>query len=130
MKLTELLVSITIFLLVCICSGECYILFSKTSASLKSNIGSTSILLETDAELRSEIKNIDLPYWKNSKNILEHEKELILIKQRKNEITVHSCEILKTKTEMTNVMKITWSFNGKTYETLEELNGGIIVNVE
>ena len=79
MKLTELLVSIAIFLMASVVLTASLVnaksSIAKTEAASKNAVS----MLETDALLRKEIRNFNIPYWKNFDTEFETIKGMLLI---------------------------------------------------
>lgn len=119
MKLTELLVSIAIFLMASA-------VFASSLVNAKSSIAKTEAasknavsMLETDALLRKEIRKFNIPYWKNFDMEFEAIKGMLLIFCAEKGIEAVSISSVYDTRHRTEGIKIEWKFNGKNYTSQE-----------
>lgn len=119
MKLTELLVSIAIFLM----SSA---VFTASLVNARSGIARAEAasknavsMLETDALLRKEIRKFNIPYWKNFDTEFEAIKRtLLLFCAEKGIEAVSISSVYDTRHRMEGI-KIEWKLNGKNYASQE-----------
>ena len=119
MKLTELLVSIAIFLMASAVFASSLInaksSIAKTEAASKNAVS----MLETDALLRKEIRNSGIPYWKNFDTEFETIKGMLLIFCAEKGIEAVSISSIYDARHRMEGVKIEWKFNGKNYTSQE-----------
>lgn len=119
MKLTELLVSIAIFLM----SSAVFAasLINERSGIARAEAASKNAvsMLETDALLRKEIRKFNIPYWKNFDTEFEAIKRtLLLFCAEKGIEAVSISSVYDTRHRMEGI-KIEWKLNGKNYASQE-----------
>lgn len=119
MKLTELLVSIAIFLMASA-------LFAASLVNARSGIVRTEAAskkavptLEADALLRKEIRSFDVPYWKNFSTEFEAIKRTIFLFCAEKGIEAVSVSSVYNARNRMEGIKIEWKLNGKNYASQE-----------
>lgn len=127
MKVSEIFISILIFLLVCMCAGESFIYFSKNQKKINLLISESETVLSTDIKIRKNIRNIKIPYWKNAKNLMEKEREKLLSTDLNKEVKILSIEVNENKKDEISGLKVLWLYKGKVHETNEEFIFGKII---
>lgn len=119
MKLTELLVSIAIFLMASAVLTASLVnaksSIAKTEAASKNAVS----MLETDALLRKEIRKFNIPYWKNFDMEFEDIKGTLLIFCAEKGIEATSISSVYDTRHRMEGIKIEWKFNGKNYASQE-----------
>lgn len=119
MKLTELLVSIAIFLMASVVLTENLVNarngIAKTEAASKNAVS----MLETDVLLRKEIRKFNIPYWKNFDMEFEDIKGTLLIFCAEKGIEATSISSVYDARHRMEGVKIEWKFNGKNYTSQE-----------
>ena len=88
MKISELIICITIFCLITIVCLETYTSFERNYINTEEIIYTSEHVIEFDYKLRTYIDNIYVPYWKNKKNIYEIEKEKIFNMPKNSQIPI------------------------------------------
>lgn len=119
MKLTELLVCIEIFLMASAVFASSLVNarsgIAKTEAASKKAVS----ILETDALLRKEIRNFDVPYWKNFSTEFEAiERTIFLFCAEKGIEAVSVSSVYDARHSMEGI-KTEWKLNGKNYASQE-----------
>ena len=126
MKLTEIIISIAIFLIVSIVCLETYTNVLSKSDSIKRLIGSTDVVLKNDALIRKEIKSVDLCYWKNFDNEVRDDLARLQFLQLKGGASISSVRKIYDKKVNEYGIRIEWNLNGKEYVTQEFIKPGFI----
>lgn len=126
MKLTEVLVSIAIFLIasaVLVAS-----LINIRQSVLKSEVSSKNavLLLETDSFLRKEIRSFNVPYWKNFDREFEGIREKILLFCNEKGLEIVLVSSAYDRKCRAQGIKIEWKFDGKKYSTKEFIKQRIV----
>lgn len=126
MKLTELIVSIAIFLLSCTAFLSGFVTVRKSSEKVSFASEGVSELIQNDLLLRSEIKKIRVPYWKNfdQKGKVYSEKFLLFGTEKGIELT--GAEIVYDSRHRREGLRVEWKFGGKDYVTQEFIKQRII----
>ncbi len=126
MKLTELIVSIAIFLLSCTAFLSGFVTVRKSSEKVSFASEGVSELIQNDLLLRSEIKKIRVPYWKNfdQKGKVYSEKFLLFGTEKGIEVT--RAEIVYDSRHRREGLRVEWKFGGKDYVTQEFIKQRII----
>lgn len=119
MKLTDLLVSIAIFLMASAVFASSLVNARSGIARTEAASKKTVSTLEADALLRKEIRNFDVPYWKNFGTEFEAiERTLFLFCAEKGIEAVSISSVYDTRHRMEGI-KIEWKLNGKNYASQE-----------
>ena len=126
MKLTELIVSIAIFLLSCTAFLSGFVTVRKSSEKVSFASEGVSELIQNDLLLRSEIKKIRVPYWKNfdQKGKVYSEKFVLLGAEKGIEVT--GAEIVYDSRHRREGLRVEWKFGGNDYVTQEFIKQRII----
>lgn len=126
MKLTEVLVSIAIFLIASAVFTASLINIRRSVS--KSEVASKSAvsLLEEDAFLRRRIQDFDIPYWKDFDSEFEAAKEKLLLRCSEKGMDIVSVSSVYDKKRKTEGIKIEWNFCGKNYATQEFIKQRIV----
>lgn len=119
MKLTELLVSIAIFLMASAVFASSLVNARSTIAKTEAASKKAVSILETDALLRKKIRNFEVPYWKNFGAEFEAiERTLFLFCAEKGIEAVSVSSVYDARRRMEGI-KIEWKLNGKNYASQE-----------
>lgn len=119
MKLTELLVSIAIFLIASAVFASSLINARRSIAKTEAVSKNAVLTLETDTFLRKEIRNFHIPYWKNFDKEFEAIKEMLFLSCAEKGIEVVSISSAYDTRHSVEGIKIEWKFNGKNYASQE-----------
>lgn len=119
MKLTELLVSIAIFLIASAVFASSLVNVKSSIAKAEAASKSAVSMLETDAILRKEIRKFNIPYWKNFDTEFEVIKGMLLIFCAEKGIEAVSISSVYDTRHRIEGIKIEWKFNGKNYASQE-----------
>lgn len=119
MRLSELIISIVIFVLIGIVTLESFAIFEMNYKKTEDAIFESEKLIQIDNELRTYITNINLPYWKNKKKICEKERNKIMNLDFGKEYEILSANIIENeKTEIIGI-SIIWKYRNRRVETKE-----------
>lgn len=130
MKLSELIFTISFFLISCA-------VFSASLINVRRGVNKAATfskkavaLLDTDALIRKEIKKINIPYWKNFDKEFENEKitleeKLKISSETKGFETANISSVYDRKHYCEGI-KVEWKLNGRKYETLEFIKQRIV----
>ncbi len=126
MKLTEIIISIVIFLIVTVVCLESYTNVLSKTDSIKRLIGATDVVLKNDALIRKEIKSVDLCYWKNFDNEVKDDLARLQFLHLKGSARVASVRTIYDKKINEYGIRVEWNFDGKEYVTQEYIKPGFI----
>jgi len=65
MRLSELLISLALFLLASALFTSSFVNLKRSSSATESALLTNAATINTDSLLRNEIRQIEIPYWKN-----------------------------------------------------------------
>lgn len=119
MKISELIICITIFCLITIVCLETYTSFERNYKNTEEIIYTSEHVIEFDYKLRTYIDNIYVPYWKNKKNIYEIEKEKIFNMDMNDEYKILSINPIVDNEEEIIGISVLWRYKEKEIETRE-----------
>ena len=130
MRMTELIVAITIFLIACAVFTASLINVRRSVSRSEDFSKSAVVLLDTDALIRKEIKKIDIPYWKSFDR--EFEKEKIVLEEKLRflgqsrgfEINGISC--VYDRKNFSEGIKVEWNIYGRKYVCQEFIKQRIV----
>ncbi len=126
MKLTEMLVSIAIFLIASALFTSSLISLRKRILESEGISRNAVSLLETDSFLRKEIQSFNVPYWKNFNCEFEGIRKKLLLSCNQKEIKVISVSLIYDRKHMAEGIKIEWTFSGKNYSTQEFIKQKVV----
>lgn len=119
MKISELIICITIFCLITIVCLETYTSFERNYKNTEEIIYTSEHVIEFDYKLRTYIDNIHVPYWKNKKNIYEIEKEKIFDMGVNYDCKTLSVSPIVDNEEEIIGISVLWRYKEKEIETRE-----------
>ena len=127
MRLTELAVSMAVFLIVCTGIAAVYSSFTKNSGNALSAGHDTVIVLRTDAMMRRYISSVCIPYWENAGKYYDTVRDGILNMDGLDEsVTVCSVSLLYDADGFVRGLKVEWRTGGVNLVT-EELFASVPV---
>lgn len=119
MKLSEVLISIALYVLVSVCFCESFIYAKKSCKKLYEPALNSEKVLSIDLKVRQNIKSIKIPYWKNAENEIEILKKNIILCDFGKDVKVLKCEEIRSSNGNICGLCVSWSFYSKVYETKE-----------
>lgn len=119
MRITELLISIAISLVVISAAFGAYSTFIKNADAVEEETSNAEKVLEIDASLRKKVAAMRIPYWKNADRTSKQ-----LIAEMISADTLYGAHVLNIEQLIDNDKKvrglrIKWSYENCTYETEE-----------
>ena len=130
MKLSELIFAVSIFLISCAVFSASLINVRRGVNKAEGFSKNAVALLDTDALIRKEIKNINIPYWKNFNKKFEKEKitfeEKLKIYSETKGFEVANISSIYDRKHYCEGIKVEWQLNGRKYETLEFIKQRIV----
>lgn len=130
MKLTEVIVAVTIFLIACVVFSASLINVRRGIDRSEAFSKSAVVLLDTDSLIRKEIKKINVPYWKSFDR--EFEKEKIVLEEKLKNIgmekgfEVESVSYVYDRKHYSEGIKIVWKFYGSEHVCQEFIKQRIV----
>lgn len=125
MRISEVLISITIFALVGICFLNSISVFNKVEFKTKVGMKDCVKILEDDEKIRSEIRKIKIPYWKNTDKLCE-----AYVTGFKDCVVLNDSEILSVEplriNGKTEGLKVLWVYKNTRHETEEKFSSRTI----
>lgn len=126
MKLTEMLVSIAIFLIASAVFTSSLISLRKGVLESEGISKNAVSLLETDSFLRKEIQSFNVPYWKNFNCEFEGIREKLLHSCGEKGINIISVSLVYDRKHMAQGIKIEWKSGRKNYSTQEFIKQKVV----
>lgn len=126
MKLTEVLVSLTIFVLVVVVLLETLTIFNINVQNTKKELFVSDIIIETDSKIRETIRNFEISYLENVNQ--KCDKQLMTIYNLDLDSAIKILEIRKEQTENNEIIiVVSWECGNKILQTVEKLNTRVII---
>lgn len=126
MRLTEVLVSIAIFLIASAVFTASLINVRRSITKSESTSKNAFQTLKTDALIRRRINKTEIPYWKTLNMEFESVKENLELWCIENNINLISISCVYDKKHKSEGIKIEWQLDGKNYESIEYIKQRII----
>lgn len=119
MKLSELIISIVIFVLIGVVTLESFTIFEMNYKNTEEAIFESEKLIQIDNKLRTYIGNINIPYWKNKKRICDREINKLMELDFGKKCEILSANIVEDeKTDIIGI-SIIWKYRNRRIETKE-----------
>lgn len=126
MKLTEVLVSLTIFVLVVVVLLETLTIFNINVHNTKKELFVSDIIIETDSKIRETIRNFEISYLENVNQ--KCDKQLMTLYNLDLDSAIKILEIRKEQTENNEIIiVVSWEYGNKILQTVEKLNTRVII---
>jgi len=126
MKLTEVLVSLTIFVLVVVVLLETLTIFNINVQNTKKELFVSDIIIETDSKIRETIRNFEISYLENVNQ--KCDKQLMTLYNLDLDSAIKILEIRKEQTENNEIIiVVSWECGNKILQTVEKLNARVII---
>lgn len=126
MKLTEVLVSLTIFVLVVVLLLETLTIFNINVQNTKKELFVSDIIIETDSKIRETIRNFEISYLENVNQ--KCDKQLMTLYNLDLDSAIKILEIRKEQTENNEIIiVVSWECGNKILQTVEKLNARVII---
>ena len=126
MKLTEVLVSLTIFVLVVVVLLETLTIFNINVHNTKKELFVSDIIIETDSKIRETIRNFEISYLENVNQ--KCDKQLMTLYNLDLDSAIKILEIRKEQTENNEIIiVVSWECGNKILQTVEKLNTRVII---
>ena len=126
MKLTEVLVSLTIFVLVVVVLLETLTIFNINVHNTKKELFVSDIIIETDSKIRETIRNFEISYLENVNQ--KCDKQLMTLYNLDLDSAIKILEIRKEQTENNEIIiVVSWECGNKILQTVEKLNPRVII---
>lgn len=126
MKLAEIVVCISIFLVMSVICLETFTNVSTKTKSLKQSNSTVNAVIKNDLLLRKKINEIELCYWKNFENETKEELEKIMNNSLMGQAKIISVTSVYDKLHNQYGIKVEWILNKQIYITQEFVKPGII----
>lgn len=119
MKLTEVIISITIFLISVTVFFSCLINIRRNINTSSQSSNSALVVLSIDHSIRNEISKVNITYWKNFENEFSSIAETVRTRCTEKGIEVLNVTPIYDKLNKSEGINVTWSYNGTNYDTKE-----------
>lgn len=129
MKLTEVLISIAVFLIVTVVLTASLINVRRSIAKTEHYSESLMTVMNKDMFVRKTINEIRIPYWKNFDSVFDEIKKNLEIEFNQQGIHVMSVSTVYDKRNNAEGIRVEWKYNNKVYISQEFIKQRL-VNVE
>lgn len=130
MKLTELIIAIAIFLIACVVFTGSLINVRRSVCRSEDFSKEAVILLDVDARIRKELKEISFPFWENFDLEFETVKlglqDRLMILEEEKGIEITEVSTVYDRKYGSEGIKVRWVMFGKEYECQEFIKQRII----
>lgn len=130
MRLSELVIAISIFIISSSIFGASFITIRKNILRYEDFSKQSVALLESDDLIRNEIKKIKIPYWKNFEKEAKNQKpsleEHLQILERERGIKIKEITFVYEKKHNADGIKVEWEKDGKKYTSQEFIKQRIV----
>ena len=126
MKLTEVLVSIAIFVVASAAFASNFVTVRSTIAKAENISRNANAILETDSFFRKKIREVQVPYWQSLKTHFGAIKEQLEIAGAEKGIEIVSISCVYDKKHKADGIKAEWKRNGKKYVSQEFIKQRIV----
>lgn len=126
MRLSELLISLALFLLASALFTSSFVNLKSSSSATESALLTNAATINTDSLLRNEIRQIEIPYWKNFEKEYEIQKEKLFQFALQKNIEILSVSTVYDKAHNSEGIRIEWKKGNKIFVTQEFISQRIV----
>ena len=126
MKLTEIIISMAIFLICAIVFLNTLVNVTKSVTKSTAKTNQVSSIISIDYAIRKDIRTIEIPYWKNISSYYSTIENHLLLLEAEKGITITSVSPVYNKKHKREGIQVIWTTNNKQYITTEYIKQRIL----